>query len=109
MEILKMTHENETTATAEARPVLITTEYRGVFFGYTTDTSGDTVVLENTRNCIFWSRDVGGFLGLASTGPTASCRIGDTVSKGEVRKVTGVWEVSPDAELMWKNAPVYRG
>jgi hypothetical protein len=105
-----MTHaENETVTTVKARPVLVTTEYRGVFFGYAEDTSGDTITMTGIRNCIYWSSDVGGFLGLADTGPTASCRIGATADKGEVRKVTGVWEVGKEADLAWKNAPVYRG
>lgn len=51
------------------RPVIITTEYRGVFFGYAEDTTGDTVILKNARNCIYWSSKTGGFLGLASKGP----------------------------------------
>ena len=31
---------------AKSRPVLVTTVHRGVFFGYATDTSGDTIKLE---------------------------------------------------------------
>ncbi len=36
------------------RPVLVTTEYRGVFFGYAADTKGDTIILKRARNCIYW-------------------------------------------------------
>lgn len=60
----------------KSRPVLVTTEYRGVFFGYATETDGETIKLDNARNCLYWSTDVMGFLGLAATGPTAGCRIG---------------------------------
>lgn len=55
----------------KARPVVVTTEYRGVFFGYAEDTSGDIITLSNARNCIYWSAATGGFMGLAATGPTA--------------------------------------
>lgn len=49
------------------RAVLVTTEHRGVFFGYATETDGETITLKNARNCVYWSSDVKGFLGLAST------------------------------------------
>ena len=31
------------------RPVIVTTEHRGVFFGYATDTSGDAIYLKRAR------------------------------------------------------------
>lgn len=52
------------------RYVMVTTEHRGVFAGYTSDTSGDIIALRAARNCIYWSSDVKGFLGLASGGPS---------------------------------------
>lgn len=90
------------------RAVLVCTEFRGVFFGYARDTSGDTIVLENCRNAIYWSSDVGGFAGLADGGPTAGCRIGAPVT-AELRKITCVAEVTPAAEDRWLKAPVHRG
>lgn len=54
--------------------VLVTTEFRGVFFGYMTEMPKDgSVTLKRAQNCVYWSADVKGFLGLASTGPTKSC------------------------------------
>lgn len=91
------------------RPVLITTEYRGVFFGYATDTSGDTVILNNARNCIYWPSAQGGFGGLATVGPVRGSRIGERVTKLELRKVTSVAEVTEDAAAAWEAANVYRG
>ena len=91
------------------RPVLVTTEYRGVFFGYAEDTSGDTITLKRSRNCIYWPSKQGGFLGLASEGPAAGSRIGAWVDQFEARKVTSVTEVSAEAEAAWKAANVYRG
>ena len=92
-----------------SRPVLITTEFRGVFFGYADDTSGDTVTLTKARNCIYWSSANGGFMGLASEGPAKGSRIGAVVDKIELRKVTSVAEVTESAAKVWETANVYRG
>lgn len=86
------------------RPVLVTTEYRGVFFGYATETDGDTIHLKRARNCIYWSADVKGFLGLATAGPTNGCRIGPPADV-ELRKITCVAEVTADAAGAWERAP----
>ena len=94
---------------AKRRPVLVTTESRGVFFGYADDTSGDNITLTNARNCIYWSSANGGFGGLASEGPAKGSRIGARVEKIDLRKVTSVSEVSPDATKKWEAANVYRG
>lgn len=98
----------KTKAEQRGRPVLITTEYRGVFFGYAADTSGDTVVLTNARNCIYWSTAMGGFMGLATTGPDGKCRIGERVARIELRKVTSVAEVTEAAVAKWEAASVYK-
>ena len=90
-------------------PVLVTTEYRGVFFGYATETSGDNITLTNARNCLYWSAPTGGFLGLAATGPAERSRIGATTPHLELRKVTSVARVTPEAEKVWVDYPVYRG
>lgn len=97
------------TDTDLGRPVLITTEFRGVFFGYATDTSGDTVTLTNARNCIYWSAKTGGFGGLAANGPAAGSRIGERISQIELRKVTSVSEVTPAAVEAWEAANAHKG
>lgn len=91
------------------RPVLVTTECRGVFFGYAEDTSGDTIILNNCRNCIYWPSSQGGFGGLASEGPAKGSRIGARITKAELRNVTSVLEVEPAAVEAWEVASVYRG
>ena len=91
------------------RPVLVTTEYRGVFFGYATDTSGDTITLKRARNCIYWPSGQGGFGGLASEGPAKGSRIGARVDQMELRKITAVAEVTASAVEAWEAASVYRG
>ena len=93
----------------KGRPVLVTTEYRGVFFGYAEDTSGDTITLTACRNCIYWPSTQGGFGGLASEGPVNGSRIGARVDKIELRKITAVAECTPASAEAWEAANVHRG
>jgi len=86
--------------------VLVTTEYRAVFFGYMTAMpKGGCMTITRARNCVYWSRDVKGFLGLADAGPTKECRVGPSVSSLTVYKVTAVVQVSDAAALAWEKAP----
>jgi hypothetical protein len=91
-------------ATKKLRPVLVTTVHRGVFFGYATETDGLTVQLKDARNCIFWSADCKGFMGLAAKGPTAGCRVGPKADI-TLRNVTSVSEVTNEAATKWELAP----
>lgn len=94
----------KSTKTQKPRAVLVTTEHRGVFFGYATDTSGETITLKNARNCIYWSASVKGFLGLAATGPNADCKIGPRADL-TLRAITSVAEVTPEAVTAWEAQP----
>ena len=85
------------------RPVLVTTAHRGVFFGYAEDISQSTIQLTGCRNCLYWSADMKGFAGLASMGPSATCRIGPAVDL-ILRDVTAVVDVTPAAEALWLSA-----
>lgn len=87
---------------AKERPVLITTEYKGVFFGYATSTAGDTIKLKRARNCIYWPSQNKGFMGLASDGPHHEAKVGPPADI-ELRKVTSVVEVTPKAEQIWND------
>jgi hypothetical protein len=91
-------------AAPTTRRVLVTTEHRGVFCGNAINTDGDTIKLTNARLCLYWSRDVKGFMGLASDGPSSSCRIGPPADI-ELRKVTAVVEVTAAAAAKWDAAP----
>lgn len=86
------------------RPVIVTTAHRGVFFGYASKTDGDVINLKRSRLCVYWSKDVKGFMGLASNGPTASCRVGPPADI-ELRAITSVIEVTPEAVKAWDAAP----
>jgi hypothetical protein len=86
------------------RAVVVTTEHRGVFFGYASETDGDQIELKRARLCLYWSADVKGFMGLAATGPSVSCRVGPAVDI-TLRKITSVVEVTPEAAAKWEKAP----
>ena len=85
------------------RPVIICTEYKGVFFGYTTDTSGDMIRLRSARMAIYWGT-TRGVMELAETGPTPQSKISARADI-EVRKITAVFEVSGAAVAKWEAAP----
>jgi hypothetical protein len=86
--------------------VLVTTEFRGVFFGKIAEQSKlpNKITLTNARNCIYWSSDCQGFLGLASTGVTCNCKIGKMVAEITLYKITSVTPVSHEAEISWLEA-----
>ena len=88
-----------------SRPVIVCTDKRGVFFGYATETSGDPIVLERARMCVYWSRAMKGVLGLASKGPDKECRIGEPVSKIELRGITAVIECDAEAVAKMEASP----
>mgnify|MGYP001592050834 CR=1 FL=1 len=85
--------------------VVVTTEFRGVFFGYLKGKASNSLTLEKARNCIYWSSEVKGFMGLASTGPTKSCKIGPPVKNIELKKVTSVIQCDDPAISAWEAAP----
>ena len=88
------------------RPVVVTTEFRGVFFGYLFgEPDGGVVTLKRARNCVFWAQSVRGFMGLAANGPNKECKIGPAVPSITLTKMTSVIEVAPEAVKAWEDAP----
>ncbi len=86
------------------RPVVVTTAHRGVFFGYATDTTGETITLKDSRLCVYWSSELKGFMGLASMGPTKNCKIGPKADI-TLRNITAVLEATPEAVTAWEKGP----
>ena len=80
-------------------PVVVCTEYRGVFFGYAEDTSGDTIKLKEARMVLAFGTTKG-VMQLAETGPTEFSKV-SAKADIEVRKVTAVFEVSAEAQAKW--------
>lgn len=88
-----------------SRPVIVTTDKRGVFFGYTDAPMGaETIVLTGARNVLYWSAAMRGFMGLASIGPDTDCKIGAKATI-ELRGITSVIEVTPAALERWNATP----
>lgn len=89
-----------------SKAVLVTTEFRGVFFGIVkNDKKVPTeITLTKAKNCIYWSSDVRGFLGLASHGPSSGCKIGATINEITLYKVTSVTPISEEATEKWLKA-----
>lgn len=92
------------TKSTKAKPVLVTTEFRGVFFGFLKSSSKlpNEVTLTKARNCLYWSATIGGFLGLAEVGPDSQCKIGKQVSELTLYKVTSITPVSTKAVANWE-------
>jgi len=91
---------------SKKKPVLVTTAHRGVFFGYESGPlKGGVLTVVEARNCIYWSADVKGFLGLAATGPSKSCRVGPAVPSLTLTGVTSIASVTHAAEEAWTRAP----
>lgn len=90
-------------------PVVVTTAHRGVFMGYATDAEltdcrkTKTIALVRAKNCLFWSSDLRGFVGLAAIGPNGQCKIGPPADM-TLYDVTAVLNVSTEAEAKWNKA-----
>jgi hypothetical protein len=92
-------------AAPKQRPIIVTTAHRGVFFGYTSNTDGDTIRLTKCRMCVYWDASMRGVLGLGSEGPGSACKISRPVDAMDVRNITAVIDVSPNAVARWESAP----
>jgi hypothetical protein len=89
------------------KAVIVTTEFRGVFFGYlpkNTDENAKDLVLLDARCAIYWS-GVRGFLGLASHGPESGSKIGSKAPRVLLHGITSVSDCTPDAEKAWTTWP----
>lgn len=89
---------------SNGQPVLCTTEFRGVFFGYIAECTKlpAEITLTNARNVLSWPANCDGFLGLASKGVTSSCRIGAKVAALRLYQITSVALVEENAVQTWE-------
>ncbi len=89
--------------------VLVTTDNtkRGVFSGFIDPKDADkqTMEIEELRMAVHWSQDMKGVLGLASMGPSKTCRISKAVKKATLQGVTAVVELSEEALKQWRKEP----
>lgn len=87
--------------------VLVTTEFRGVFAGTLEEYDPDEniAILTECRNCIQWNSMVKGVFGLAATGPNQNCKIGPSVPRIRLLKVTSISECTDKAKNAWESEP----
>jgi hypothetical protein len=91
-------------AVVDRVPVLVTTQHRGVFFGFADHSELENkakIRLTRVRNCISWHSSVGGFLGLAAVGPSSNCKIGAEASETVLHDITSVTLCSEKATAAW--------
>jgi len=88
--------------TGKERAVIVCTEFRGVFFGYAQDTTGETIKLKRARMAIYFGTTKG-VMQLAESGPTDLSRISARADI-ELRKVSAVFEVTEEAAERWEAA-----
>ena len=86
--------------------VLVTTQYRGVFFGYLAeyDDLPDEITLSTARNAVYWSSTTKGFMGLAANGPDDDCKIGPATDI-TLWGITSISLVSPAAVKRFEAVP----
>ena len=94
----------KSTPKPKEQAILVTTAYRGVFFGFARKTDGNRIKLRAGRCCISWPEGTRGFPGLASIGPQSGSRVGPAADI-ELRDITSVAECSPAAVDAWEKFP----
>lgn len=86
--------------------VVVTTEHRGVFFGYVEEMpdldKSKTVVLDKARMCIYWPEWQHGVVGLAANGPADGSKISPAAPAIALSDVLSVMVCSSTAIKMWE-------
>lgn len=83
-------------------PVLITTNNRGVYYGYLAENNApDMVRLEKARVCVQWDAGHEGFLVMAVRGPKGVADVSPAVGSMEVYGVATIATCSPEAAEEW--------
>ena len=90
----------------DQKPVIVTTEHRGVFFGYLEKGTEEqrTVTLTGARNAIYWAT-TRGFIELAQVGPNKSSRVGAVAPRIVLHAVTSVTDCTDAAAEAWRAFP----
>ena len=85
------------------KPVLITTQHRGVFAGLIPEDQDLTVKampLKNARMAIYWGTTKG-LMELCETGPTGSSKISAPADIPMLHDITAVFEITQAAWEKW--------
>ncbi len=88
------------------KPVIITTEHRGVFAGLIPadqDLMARSMPLKSAKMAIYWGTTKG-LMELCQTGPTSSSKISAQADIPMLHAITGVFDISPEAWAKWEKA-----
>lgn len=88
------------------KPVILTTEHRGVFAGLIADDqdlSAKSMPLMSAKMAIYWGTSKG-VMELALTGPTTSSKISAAADIPMLHAITAVFAISPEAWSKWEKA-----
>ena len=88
------------------KPVLITTEYRGVFAGLIPndqDLSARSMPLKSAKMAIYWGTTKG-VMQLCASGPTSKSKVSAPADIPMLHGITAIFDIEPDAWNAWKNA-----
>ena len=88
------------------KPVLITTQHRGVFAGLVPedqDVGARTMALKEARMAIYWGT-TRGVMELAETGPTSKSKISAQADIPALHDITAVFEITGPAWEKWRAA-----
>ena len=101
-----MATKKSTTKPVDRIKVVITTSYRGVFFGEIDPAAvRDEVIEIHNKRCCVRFKGSKGFVGLASVGPQAGSRVGPAAPVSWLRNVTDILLCTPEAVERWEAAP----
>lgn len=90
----------------QQNPVLITTEFKGIFQGdlKSFDPASKTAVLTQARCCLkFWNGK--GFVGLVVGGPDRNCKVTGAAPEMTLFGVTAMLKCTPESVLAWQKEP----
>ena len=88
------------------KPVLITTEHRGVFAGLIDDdqdVTAKSMPLLSAKMAIRWGTDKG-VMQLAKSGPTTKSKISDPADIAILHDITAVFDITPEAWNIWQKS-----
>jgi hypothetical protein len=88
------------------KPVLITTEHRGVFAGLVPDDQDMTarsMPLKSARMAIYWGT-TRGVMQLAETGPTEKSKISAVADVPMLNDITAIFTITDEAWGKWQSA-----
>jgi hypothetical protein len=87
------------------KPVLITTQHRGVFAGLVPvdqDMFARALALKSAKMAIYWGTTKG-VMQLAATGPTSSSKISAPADIPALQDITAIFDITPAAWAAWQS------